>query len=61
MISFLSIQVFSHFMFGFPPHWEAYEEKCFGKELITGTALFCDYDKSAADPECMLVIYELHI
>ncbi|KAJ4704722.1 hypothetical protein OWV82_021591 [Melia azedarach] len=44
-------EVFSHFMFGFPPHWEAYEEKCFGKEFITGTALFRDYDKSAADPE----------
>lgn len=29
MFSFSCRQVFNHFLFGFPPHWEEYAEKCF--------------------------------
>ncbi|KAK2657921.1 hypothetical protein Ddye_010973 [Dipteronia dyeriana] len=34
-----SDEVFSHFLFGFPPFWEAYNEKCLEEEFTTGPRL----------------------
>ncbi|KAH7553669.1 hypothetical protein JRO89_XS12G0040600 [Xanthoceras sorbifolium] len=34
-----SAEVLSHFLFGFPPHWEAYIEKCLEEEFTTGAGL----------------------
>ncbi|KAK0583670.1 hypothetical protein LWI29_001314 [Acer saccharum] len=34
-----SDEVFSHFLFGFPPFWEAYNEKCLEEEFTTGPSL----------------------
>ncbi|KAK3226422.1 hypothetical protein Dsin_006284 [Dipteronia sinensis] len=34
-----SDEVFSHFLFGFPPFWEAYNENCLEEEFTTGPSL----------------------
>ncbi|TXG58582.1 hypothetical protein EZV62_016411 [Acer yangbiense] len=34
-----SDEVFSHFLFGFPSFWEAYNEKCLEEEFTTGPSL----------------------
>ncbi|KAI9153284.1 hypothetical protein LWI28_008831 [Acer negundo] len=34
-----SYKDFSHFLFGFPPYWEAYNEKCLEEEFTTGPSL----------------------